>query len=125
MATVRYSEDHVWVREEVDGTLSVGISKYAQEKLGDVVYVELPQVEQEVVVGDEIAIVESVKTAAEVKSPVSGTVTAINEKLAEEPQLVNTDPLGDGWFFTLAADENTDLAELMDEFTYQDFVAGL
>jgi glycine cleavage system H protein len=124
MADRKYTEDHEWV--EVDGDSGViGISEYAQEQLGDVVFVELPEVGKVLDRGDEVAVVESVKAAAEVYAPVGGEVLEVNEDLNGDPSLVNTDPFGDGWFAKLKLSDPDELDELMDEDTYKKFVEGL
>lgn len=122
MSALRYSKDHEWVREEGGGVYVVGISDFAQQQLGDVVYVELPSVGKAVTKGGEAATVESVKAASEVYAPISGTVTAINDKLSGEPALVNSGPTGDGWFFKLRASNAAELGELMDQAAYDAFV---
>ncbi|MDE0177137.1 MAG: glycine cleavage system protein GcvH [Gammaproteobacteria bacterium] len=106
----RYAPSHEWARVE-DDQVTVGISDFAQQSLGDVVYVELPHLGEEVNAGAEACVVESVKAAADVYAPVSGTVVAVNEALEEAPEMVNQDPYGDGWFFKL---EPTDLEEMDD-----------
>ena len=119
-----YTEDHEWV--EVDGDIgTVGISEYAQGQLGDIVFVETPDEGREVGKGDEAAVVESVKAASDVYSPVSGTVIEGNAALADTPELVNEDPEGDGWFFKLTLSDPSELDELMDEAKYADFVSKL
>lgn len=119
-----YTEDHEWV--EVDGdTGTVGISEYAQSQLGDIVFVETPDEGKEVGKGDDIAVVESVKAASDVYSPVSGTVIEGNAALADTPELVNEDPEGDGWFFKLTLSDPSELESLMDEAKYADFVSKL
>lgn len=124
MAERKYSEDHEWV--EVDGESGViGISDYAQEQLGDVVFVELPEIGKVFDQRDEAAVVESVKAAAEVYTPVSGEVIAVNEELNNDPSLVNTDAFGEGWFVKLKLTDPTELDDLMDEETYTTFVKGL
>ncbi len=124
MADRKYTEDHEWV--EVDGDAGViGISEYAQEQLGDVVFVELPEVGKVLDRGDEVAVVESVKAAAEVYAPVGGEVLEVNEDLNGDPSLVNSDPFGDGWFAKLKLSDPDELDELMDEDTYKKFIEGL
>jgi glycine cleavage system H protein len=124
MAERKYSEDHEWV--EVDGESGViGISDYAQEQLGDVVFVELPEIGKVFDQRDEAAVVESVKAAAEVYTPVSGEVIEVNEELNNDPSLVNTDAFGEGWFVKLKLTDPTELDDLMDEETYTTFVKGL
>lgn len=124
MADRKYTEDHEWV--EVDGDTGViGISDYAQEQLGDVVFVELPDIGKILDQRDEAAVVESVKAAAEVYTPVSGEVIEVNEELNNDPSLVNTDALGEGWFVKLRLSDPTELEDLMDEAAYTTFVEGL
>lgn len=124
MSGLKYSKDHEWVRVEGDvGT--VGISDYAQEQLGDVVYVELPEVGRTVAQNEEAAVVESVKAASEVYAPVSGEVVEANQALEDDPALVNSDPTGEGWFLKLRLSAPGELDGLMDEVAYADFVGGL
>ena len=124
MSGLKYSKDHEWVRVEGDiGT--VGISNYAQEQLGDVVYVELPEVGRTVAQSEEAAVVESVKAASEVYAPVSGEVVEVNQALEDDPALVNGDPTGEGWFLKLRMSAPDELTGLMDEGAYADYVAGL
>lgn len=124
MAERKYSEDHEWV--EVDGENGViGISDYAQEQLGDVVFVELPEVGKILDQRDEAAVVESVKAAAEVYSPVSGEIIEVNDELNNDPALVNSDAFGEGWFVKLKLTDPTELDGLMDEDTYKKFLEGL
>ena len=119
-----YTEDHEWV--EVDGDIgTVGISEYAQSQLGDIVFVEVPDEGKEVGKGDDIAVVESVKAASDVYSPVSGTVIEGNADLADNPALVNEDPEGEGWFFKLTLTDPSELEGLMDEAKYPAFVSKL
>jgi glycine cleavage system H protein len=119
-----FTEDHEWV--DVDGDIGiVGITEYAQSQLGDIVFVDVPDEGKELAKGDEAAVVESVKAASDVYSPVSGTVIDGNAALADTPGLVNEDPEGDGWFFKLTLSDADELNELMDEVAYQAFVAKL
>jgi glycine cleavage system H protein len=121
MTTLRFTKDHEWVR--LDGNLAVvGITDYAQSQLGDVVYVELPQIGQRVEQGKEAAVVESVKAASEVYAPVSGEVAEVNEALAADPAMVNADPMGDGWFLKLRLEDPKELDSLMDEAAYKRLV---
>ncbi|MEZ5672090.1 MAG: glycine cleavage system protein GcvH [Thiotrichaceae bacterium] len=101
---LKYAKSHEWARLEADGTVTVGISDHAQQALGDLVYVELPEVGQELEVGAECAVVESVKAASDIFSPASGKVTRINELLTDEPELVNKSPYRDGWLFKMLPD---------------------
>jgi len=119
MSELKYTEDHEWLRLEKDGRVTVGITDYAQDSLGDVVYVELPEVGRSVKAGDEVAVIESVKAAGDIKIPLSGTIVEINSALADQPELVNSDPLGDGWFFRLQPDDATALDGLMNEDAYK------
>ncbi|MDE0050643.1 MAG: glycine cleavage system protein GcvH [Rhodospirillales bacterium] len=124
MSGLKYSKDHEWVRVEGDvGT--VGISDYAQEQLGDVVYVELPEVGRTVAQNEEAAVVESVKAASEVYAPVSGEVVEVNQALEDDPSLVNGDATGEGWFLKLRLSTPGELDGLMDDAAYADYVAGL
>ena len=124
MANRKYSQDHEWV--EVNGENGmIGISDYAQEQLGDVVFVELPDVGKLLDRGDEAAVVESVKAAAEVYTPVSGEVIEVNEELNNDPSLVNSDAFGEGWFAKLRLSDPTEIESLMDEETYKTFLADL
>ena len=122
--TIKYTEDHEWVREQ-DGVYTVGITHHAQEQLGEIVFVELPEANDSVTRGEEAAVVESVKAAGEVKSPLSGTVIKVNDKLAEQPELVNSDPEGEGWFYQIKADDAQPMEQLMDTEAYQKFVQSL
>ena len=122
MPTLRFTKDHEWVRQDGD-TAVIGITDYAQQQLGDIVYVELPQPGSRVEAGKEAAVVESAKAASEVYAPVSGEVVAVNGQIADDPAKVNADPMGDGWFLTIKLDDPKALDALMDEAAYQAFVA--
>lgn len=124
MSETRYTEEHEYVRVDGD-TGTVGITDYAQEQLGDVVYVEVPEVGAGFQKGQEAATVESVKAASEVYSPVSGEVVEVNESLADEPGTVNSDPEGDGWFYRIKLAEKAELDKLMDAAAYKKYVASL
>lgn len=121
----RYTEDHFWVAIDDDGTATVGVSEYAQDQLGDVVYVELPDVGRDLEQGEEAVVIESVKTTGEVRSPIAGRVIEVNETLAEEPALVNASCLDDGWLYKLEPADETQFEDLMDAADYDDFVASL
>jgi glycine cleavage system H protein len=124
MSTLRYAKSHEWIR--VDGDVAtVGISVHAQEQLGDVVYVELPEPGRVLVQGKEAAVVESVKAASEVYAPVSGTVTEANAALDGDPALVNRDALGEGWFFRLRLTDPAELETLLDQAGYDALVEEL
>jgi len=121
MTTLRFTKDHEWVR--LDGDLAVvGITDYAQSQLGDVVYVELPEIGRRVEQGKEAAVVESVKAASEVYAPVSGEVAEVNEALAADPAMVNADAMGEGWFLKVRLDDPKQLDGLMDEAAYKRLV---
>ena len=122
MSDLWFTEDHEWVRVEDDGSAVVGITGYAQDQLGELVFVELPEVGAELDQGEEGAVIESVKAAGELKAPVSGTVTEVNESLVDEPGQVNADPLGDGWFFRIRVGDASELGGLMDEAAYRAYV---
>lgn len=124
MSEIRFTDQHEWVR--VDGDVAtIGITDYAQEQLGDVVYVELPEVGKTFAAGDEAAVVESVKAASEIYSPVSGDVVEVNGDLEGAPGGVNEDAMGRGWFVKVKLSDTTELAKLMDEDAYKAFVEGL
>ena len=116
---LRYTSEHEWLRQEEDGSVTVGITDHAQSALGDLVYVELPEVGQELEAGEEMAVVESVKAASDVYSPISGLVLEINVDLADEPEKINTDPYGDGWIVRLESPSNIDLSDIMNPDSYQ------
>ncbi len=124
MSEIKFSEDHEWILIE-DGIGTVGITDYAQEQLGDVVFVELPEAGKTLAKGDEAAVVESVKAASELYAPVTGEVTEANDALAEDPAQVNSDPQGGGWFFKIKIAEPSELDGLMDEAAYKTYVEGL
>ncbi|CDO60446.1 Glycine cleavage system H protein [Candidatus Phaeomarinobacter ectocarpi] len=124
MADTKYTKDHEWVRVDGD-TATVGITDYAQEQLGDVVYVELPDIGKSVGVGDEAAVVESVKAASEVYAPISGEVVEVNEALADAPNGVNEDAAGAGWFVKLKLSDASELEKLMSEDEYKTYLAEL
>lgn len=125
MSDMKYSKDHEWLLMNDDGSATVGITDFAQKKLGDIVYVELPEVDAQFNKDDDIAVVESVKAASDVKSPVSGIVTEINDALEDEPEKVNSNPTDEGWFLKLKLDNPDEVAELMDEAGYDAFIADL
>jgi glycine cleavage system H protein len=124
MSETRYTDQHEWVRLE-GGEATVGITKFAAEQLGDVVYVELPAKGKAVKAGAEAAVVESVKAASEVYAPVSGEVLSANDALTAEPSKVNDDPEGNGWFFKLKLADTGEFGKLMDSAAYAEFVKGL
>ncbi len=120
---LRYSTDHEWV-EVVDGQVRVGITDYAQDALGDVVYVELPTVDQRVEAGTSFGEVESTKSVSDLFAPVSGTVTSVNTDLGDSPERLNEDPYGDGWICTIEPDDLDALDGLLDAAAYRDLVEG-
>lgn len=124
MSDIKYSEDHEWIRIEGDEGV-VGITDYAQEQLGDVVHVDLPEVGATFSKGDEAAVIDSVKAASEVYAPADGEVTAVNEGLEDDPGKVNSDPEGEGWFMKIKLADKGQLDGLMDKAAYDDYVAGL
>lgn len=115
---LRYVSSHEWIRMEEDGTVTVGITDHAQASLGDVVFVELPEVGSEISANDEAGVVESVKAASDLYAPLSGAVVAINNTLEEAPELVNSEPYGEGWFFRLKPADEGELSELLDAEAY-------
>tara|TARA_B100000678_G_C18068587_1_gene445720 strand:- start:389 stop:766 length:378 start_codon:yes stop_codon:yes gene_type:complete len=123
MSILRYTDDHEWARLE-GHTVTVGITAFAQDQLGELVFVELPTLGGAVTQGDEAAVVESVKAAGEVKSPVGGTIMEINESLVDTPEKVNDDPMGEGWIYKVAITDPTEWESLMDEAAYAALVAN-
>jgi glycine cleavage system H protein len=124
MSALKFTKDHEWIRLEGEvGT--VGITSYAQEQLGDVVFVELPEIGRKVERGKEIAVVESVKAASEIFAPASGEVLEVNKALPDSPGTVNSDPLGAGWFFKLHVSSPAEIDKLMDEAAYKTYCEGL
>ena len=121
-ADLKYVASHEWLRQEEDGTITVGITHHAQDLLGDIVYVELPEVGEHVDVDAEIAVVESVKAASDVYAPIAGEILAVNEALVDAPETINEDPHGEGWFFKIKPDNADDYQGLMDADEYQDSI---
>lgn len=117
---VRYTVEHEWVRVNDDGTVRVGITSYAQDALGDVVFVSVPGVGDDTAAGDTCGEVESTKSVSDLYAPISGTVTAVNEALDSTPELVNSDPYGEGWIYEVRPSNPADVDALMDAATYQD-----
>ena len=122
MSTLRFTPEHEWLRLEATGELTVGITSYAQQALGDVVFVQLPE-PGEYGEGNEVAVLESVKAASNITMPVKGTVVAVNQALADDPELINASPMQDGWFFRIQASHPADLDSLMDQDGYDRFLA--
>lgn len=125
MSELKYNKEHEWVKVNGNGSATIGITDFAQKQLGDVVYVELPEVGRQVIKDDDTAVVESVKAASDVKSPISGSVLEINELLNDEPEKVNTDPTGEGWFMKLKLDNVDEIEQLMNEEEYTAFISDL
>jgi glycine cleavage system H protein len=119
---MKYTEDHEWLRAEGDDIIVVGITEHAATQLGDVVFVELPDVDAMVGAGDEVVVIESVKAASDILAPVDGEIVEVNAKLADNPALVNEDPLGAGWFFKMKVDDLAVMDQFMDEDEYKDLV---
>lgn len=123
---IKYTKQHEWVAiNDGDEKAAVGITDYAQKQLGDIVYVELPEIGVKLNKGDEAAVVESVKAAAEVYSPISGEILEVNENLADSPELINNEAEANGWFFKLVPSEESELEELMDKGGYDKYIGGL
>ena len=117
--SLKYTTDHEWVKQEADGIVLVGITEHAQEMLGDIVFVELPEIDADFKQGEDISVIESVKAASELKAPVSGSIVAVNEALSEEPATVNEDPMGAGWFCRIKLSDPGERDNLMDESGYK------
>lgn len=122
MGEIKFTETHEWIRIVEDGAGVVGITPYAQEQLGDLVYVELPKIGRTLTKGEEAAVIESVKAAGDVKAPASGVVSEVNTALVSDPGKVNQDPTGEGWFFKMKITDLAELEQLMDEAAYKDLV---
>ena len=119
---LKYAPSHEWVRPEGDGTFTVGITEHAQDLLGDMVFVELPEVGDKVSVGDDVAVAESVKAASDIYAPIGGEIVAINEELEDAPETVNNDSYGDGWLFRIKASDESELSNLLDAEAYQNSI---
>ncbi len=120
-----YTKDHEWLRREDDGSVTIGISDHAQSALGDLVYVELPEIGQDVDEGGDMAVVESVKAASDVYAPIGGSIAAVNENLADDPEVINSDPYGDGWIVRIQPADAIDESALMAPNDYQQFIDEL
>lgn len=120
-----YTNDHEWLRRESDGSVTVGITEHAATSLGDLVYVELPETGQDVDVGGEMAVVESVKAASDVYAPIAGSIAAVNNDLADDPEKINADPYGDGWIVRMTLSDGLDESELMTPDAYQQLLDEL
>jgi glycine cleavage system H protein len=120
----RYTKDHEWVK--LDGEIvTVGITDYAQQQLGELVFIELPELERDVTAGEACAVVESVKAASDIYSPLAGRIAEINETIVEDPEIVNSDAEGEGWFFRIEIDDPAAFEELLDQDAYDEFVETL
>ena len=119
-ADLKYANSHEWVRQDSNNIVTIGISDYAQEKLGDVVFVELPDDGAEILAGDSVAVVESVKAASDIYTPVTGTVVEVNSALEDAPEQINTDSYEDGWLFKVKISDPEELLDLMDADSYAD-----
>ena len=123
MSNVFYTEDHEWVEVLGQNKIKIGITDFAQDELGDIVYVELPEVGDEFDAGDEFGTVESVKSVSEILTPFAGTVVTVNDLIDDEPELVNDDPMGEGWFIEVEVEEDIDNSELMNKEEYEAYIA--
>ena len=120
--SIKYSEDHEWVDAKEDDLVVIGITDFAQEQLGDLVYVELPEVGDECTKGENISVIESVKAASDLVAPVSGSIIEVNSRLEDEPEIVTEDSMGEGWFIKVKLSDPAELDELMDEKAYNAFI---
>ncbi|WP_435141219.1 glycine cleavage system protein GcvH [Pseudopelagicola sp. nBUS_19] len=118
---MKFTEEHEWLREE-DGLIVVGITDHASEQLGDVVFVELPEVGTEVTKDEEVCVIESVKAASDILAPIDGEIVEVNDAIVDDPSKVNEDPLGNAWFFKINAADLSQMNDYMDEVKYKDFI---
>lgn len=118
---LKYTKTHEWVRDNGDGSVTIGITEHAQDLLGDVVFVELPELESSLAAEENCGVIESVKAASDMYAPLEGEVTEVNEELDGEPELINTAPFGEGWIFSMKLKSMADLEELMDADSYEAF----
>lgn len=125
MNNLRYTPAHEWLRLDEDGSITLGITDYAQEQLGDIVYVEFPELNARYERGANIAVIESVKAVGEIDMPCAGSITAVNDRLSEEPEIMNAEPLGAGWLLRITAEDPASLSGFMDEDAYHNYVATL
>ena len=121
---VRYTQSHEWVRLNDDGSLTVGITEHAQEQLGDLVFVETPEVDRSYTAGEAIGVVESVKAASDIYAPLDGAIKEVNGALADEPEMINSDPYEQGWIYMLEPEDATQYESLMESVDYEDFIAS-
>jgi len=120
---LRYTSSHEWLRQEEDGTVTVGITHHAQELLGDLVFVELPEVDSQLSEGEACCVIESVKAASDVYMPINGEIVDTNQQLVDEPEMINASAYDDGWIFKIQPDDEDDLGQLMDSASYADEIA--
>ena len=120
--SIKYSKDHAWVKVQDEDLVTIGITDFAQEQLGDLVYIELPKVGHEFSRGDNISVIESVKSASDLVAPVSGEIVEVNDRLEDDPELVSEDSMGEGWFIKVKLSKRSELDELMDDESYQAFI---
>jgi len=120
--SIKYSEDHAWVKVQDEDLVTIGITDFAQEQLGDLVYIELPKVSHQFSRGDNISVIESVKSASDLVAPVSGEIVEVNDRLEDDPELVSEDSMGDGWFIKVKLSNASELDDLMDDDAYQAFI---
>ena len=125
MTTMKFTTEHEWLRLEQNDEATIGITDYAQDQLGDIVYVELPEVGKTFAAGEQTVGIESVKAGGEINAPRSMAVTAVNERLVDEPELVNSNPLGDGWLIRVKLEPGDDLSGLLDEAAYKSYIDAL
>jgi len=119
MSEIKYTQDHEWIEVHGDGTATIGITDFAQEQLGDLVYIEIPEVGTEIFKGEDVSVIESVKAASDLVAPVSGTIIDVNSLLEDEPEKVNDEAMGAGWFIKVEMSDVSELDDLMDEAAYQ------
>jgi len=119
---LKYATSHEWVRNDGDGIVTVGITEHAQDLLGDMVFVELPEVGETISTGDDVAVAESVKAASDIYAPISGEVIAVNEELENSPELINSDAYGDGWLFKVKVEDMSELENLLDAEGYKNSI---
>jgi glycine cleavage system H protein len=118
-AELKYSKEHEWLRKEADGSYTVGITEHAQELLGDMVFVDLPDVGKIVAAGDDCAVAESVKAASDIYAPISGEIVAVNDELSDSPEQINSEPYASGWIFKIKASDEAEVAALLDATAYE------
>ncbi|PIQ42961.1 MAG: glycine cleavage system protein H [Gammaproteobacteria bacterium CG11_big_fil_rev_8_21_14_0_20_46_22] len=123
-ADLKYTQSHEWVRLEGNGLVVVGVTDHAQQLLGDLVFVELPEVDEDAQVGSEVCVLESVKAAADVYAPITGTITEVNEALNNTPEIINSDPYGEGWLFKMEITDESTLNDLLSAEAYQQHAAS-